>query len=83
MIYELRVSVFLKDRSVLRDILQELERRKRFMKVVKPGTPQQQCSMIDVIKCRHDESPVEPCTLVSHWDNCPSVSPVVEPSDSP
>lgn len=39
--------------------------------VVKPGQPDQQCSVADLLECRHDHTPPDPCSLISHIDNCP------------
>lgn len=71
MLYELRIDIFVEHQGDLDDVIDKLNDLKPDMKVIKPGQPDQECSTIDVIECRHDMTPPEPCTEVSHWDNCP------------
>lgn len=71
MFYELRVNVFVEHLGDLDDVLDKMDDLKDDMKVVNPGTEQQECSVIDVIENHHDEPPPHPCHELSHWDNCP------------
>lgn len=72
MIYELRIDCFFTDKSAFDDIVDKLEDGKDHMTVVNPGQLDQQCSIIEQIKCYHDEDPHLPCPVIDRWDNCPS-----------
>ena len=39
--------------------------------VVNPGQPNQECSRVVMLECRHDEHPVQPCEHLQEADNCP------------
>lgn len=69
--YELRIDVFCENEVDYTDVMDKLDDLKPIMKVINPGQLNQQCSVIDLILNRHDESPRAPCTEISHWDNCP------------
>lgn len=71
MIYELSVKCLCLTQAAFDDALDKLNELKPDMKFINPGQPNQECSFIDVIENRHDESPTAPCTIISHWDNCP------------
>lgn len=73
MIYELRIDCFFTDRASFDDVVDKLNDGKDDMTVVNPGQPNQQCSVIEQIECRHDERPLEPCTWIDQWDNCPGL----------
>jgi len=72
MIYELRINIYVEFQHVLEDVLDKLDDLKPQMKVIKPGQPDQQCSTIEVMENHHDMTPPDPCSQISHWDNCPS-----------
>lgn len=71
MLYELRINVFVENQDTYGDVMDKLNDIKPNMKVIKPGQPNQECSVIDLIENHHDESPNGHCYELSHWDNCP------------
>lgn len=75
MLYELRIDTYVEDIHDYADVRDKLHDILHKMKVIKPGGPAQQCSVIDVIENHHDESPASPCILRWHWDNCPAPPP--------
>lgn len=72
MIYELRATLFFRTPDPCGDIMDKILDHFDDAIVVKPGELDQQCSSFDLLECRHDQTPVAPCTLVDHKDNCPS-----------
>lgn len=72
MLYELRTRIFCQTQSDFDDVIDKLDGLKPDMKVINPGQPNQECSVIEIIENRHDESPHAPCNEISHWDNCPA-----------
>lgn len=75
MIYELRIDVYFTDKDAFDDAVDKLNDGKDQMTVINPGQPDQQCSVIDQIENHHDQSPLKPCHLINHWDNCPLTPP--------
>lgn len=71
MIYQLRINCFFTDQSAFDDVVDKLDDAKGKMTVVNPGQPDQECSVIEQIKCFHDESPHIPCIELDLWNNCP------------
>lgn len=71
MIYQLRIDCYADNQADFEDVLDKLDDLKPQLKVIKPGQPNQQCSVIDVIENHHDETPPSPCHDIAHWDNCP------------
>jgi len=71
MIYQLRLTAFCEHAGDFDDVLDKLDDLKPKMKVVNPGQLDQECSVIELIECHHDETPPEPCIILSHWENCP------------
>jgi len=75
MFAQLRVTVFCEKVDDFEDVIDKLIDLQDKMKVVNPGQPNQECSVIDSLICHHDTDPAEPCELLYHWDNCPDQSP--------
>lgn len=75
MLYELRIDVYVEHQSDLNDVLDKLNDLKHEMKVINPGQPDQECSVIETIENHHDVHPALPCFELSHWDNCPLLPP--------
>lgn len=71
MIYEFRLNIFVENQGDLVDVQDKLDDLKPNMKVINPDQPDQECSVIELIECYHDESPHKPCPVIDHWDNCP------------
>lgn len=70
MIYEVRATMFFDEEDEARDFFHDCEIALEKAIVVNPDTPNQQCSTADLILCRHDEHPTQPCTEDIHVDNC-------------
>lgn len=73
MIYEVRATMFFNQEDEADDFFHDCEVALPKATVVNPGQPSQECSTADLIKCRHDDHPPEPCTLNTHVDNCPLI----------
>jgi len=71
MIYEVTATLFFNTEDEAKDFYHDCEIALAKAIVVKPDQPDQQCSVIERIGCRHDLSPPEPCVLTEHEDNCP------------
>lgn len=78
MIYELRTTIFAENHDAFDDVLDKLNDLKPNLKVLHPGADNQECSVIEVIECNHDETPPQPCHDISHWDNCPLEPPPID-----
>lgn len=71
MIYEVRATLFFNTLTAPDQIKQALLQVWSHAQVINPGTPEQECSTMDVIECHHDEHPPQPCHAIFHRDNCP------------
>lgn len=74
MIYRLMLNAVFTDYDPLKDLLEELERRKSTMIVINPCQPGQESSFISVDQCDHDAPSPEPCIQLYRWDNAPDCS---------
>lgn len=72
MIYQVIAVFFFSDPDEAADFFHDCETALPKSIVVNPGQPDQQCSTADLIHCRHDQQPIEPCSLEQHIDNCPN-----------
>jgi len=71
MFYEVRANIFFHSEDEARDFYHDCQVALPKGSVVNPCAPNQQCSIIDHLICRHDENPNEACTSLGHEDNCP------------
>ena len=71
MIYEVRATMFFDKVDEATDFLHDCEVALPKATVVNPGQDNQECSVVDYMKCHHNEQPPEPCELITHEDNCP------------
>lgn len=72
MFHQVRINAFFDNYGVALGLVQHAMGLTDNMKVINPGEPHQECSVIDYIENHHDEPPPHPCTELSHWDNSPS-----------
>ncbi len=70
MIYEVRADLFFEKEDEAVDFAHDCEVALAKAVVVNPGQENQQCSGYDYLECRHDQHPLEPCSIITHEDNC-------------
>lgn len=71
MFYQVRAIIFFHSQDEATDFYHDCELALPKGDVMNPGQPDQECGIIDLIKCHHDEFPHEPCEVISRADNCP------------
>lgn len=75
MFYQVRANLFFHEEDEAIDFYHDCQIALPKASVINPGTPEQECSVIDFIKCYHDEQPHGSCDAISHEDNCPLSPP--------
>lgn len=71
MIYEVRARMFFDKEDEAIDFYHDCELALPKATVVNPCQDNQECSGADLIRCRHDQHPNEPCDLNWRMTNCP------------
>lgn len=71
MIYQLKATLFFTDLDPISDIHDKILDHFPDALVINPGQDAQECSVLDIIECHHDEHPPLPCGELYHKDNCP------------
>jgi len=61
MIYEVRARIFFHQLSDAEDLISKCALAMVDAIVVHPDEPNQEGSLVELIKCFHDETPTEPC----------------------
>lgn len=71
MFYEVRANLYFSSQDEADDFYHDCEVALPKATVVNPGTPEQECSTIELLFCRHDEHPLLPCSVLEKADDCP------------
>lgn len=71
MIYQVRLNLYFTSEDEANDFYHDGEIALPKATVINPLTPNQECSIIELIENHHDEDPHAPCYLIKSQDNCP------------
>ena len=74
MFYQVRANLYFRSEDEAIDFYHDCQLALAKGAVLNPGTPEQECSVIERIHCQHDEQPHEPCYRLDYADNCPPES---------